>query len=152
MVQYRFVTQWFFHAPIEQVWERIIDSEHWYQWIQDFRGVTVKTHPVSSEKVFEINYRGDLPYSFNFTLMPILIDAPHRMELKASGELEGTGCWILVEEDDGTAVTYIWNVGVSNPMFSLLTRLPWVKALTENNHNATMARAEVALRQLLKEH
>lgn len=39
---------------------------------------------------------------------------------------------------------------MSNPVFSLLTRLPFVKALTERNHNATIARAEEALRRRLE--
>lgn len=149
MVQYRFVTEWFFRKPIDQVWEWIVDEARWSEWIQDFRQVTVRPSTNPGQEVFDVKYRGDLPYSFQFTLTQTLVEAPHRLELDASGELEGSGCWSLVEKDGGTFVTYVWNVGVSNPVFSLMTRLPFVKALTERNHNATMARAEVALRQRL---
>ena len=151
MMRYRFVTQWFFDVPIEQVWEAIADSERWSEWIQDFRHVAVRLLEPSGEKVFDIEYRGDLPYSFRFTLTPTCVEAPHRMELDASGQLVGTGCWTLVTKEEGTVVTYVWDVGVTNPIFSLLARLPFIKALTENNHNATMARAEQALRQQLED-
>lgn len=150
MVQYRFVTQWFFRAPIEQVWEQIASEEGWGEWLQDFRRVQVCYAPTSGEKFFDILYRGDLPYSFHFTLTPTHVEAPHHLELVAHGELEGFGCWTLAEKEDGTAVTYVWEVGVSNPFFNLLTRLPFVKALTERNHNLTMARAEKALKELIE--
>ncbi|MGA7932856.1 MAG: SRPBCC family protein [Kovacikia sp.] len=151
MIRYHFVTQWFFRVPIERVWEVIVDSEHWSEWMRDFRRVTVRRLALSGEKVFDIEYRGDLPYSFRFTLTPTYVEAPYRMELDASGQLVGTGCWTLFPKEGGTCVTYVWNVGVTNPIFSLLARLPFIKALTEHNHNATMARAEQALRQQLED-
>jgi uncharacterized protein YndB with AHSA1/START domain len=149
MVQYHFVTQWFFHVPIERVWAAIADSTGWTDWLQDFRRVTVHPATANGETAIEVDYRGDLPYSFHFTLVPTRVEPPYRMELRASGQLVGTGCWTLEAQDDGTAVTYVWTVGVANPIFSAFTRLPFVKALTERNHNATMARAERALKQRL---
>jgi uncharacterized protein YndB with AHSA1/START domain len=150
MAQYHFVTQWFFRAPIERVWEVIADSNSWSKWLQDFRRVTVHPPTASGETAIDVEYRGDLPYSFHFTLTPIHVEPPYRMELKANGQLVGTGCWTLVAQEEGTAVTYVWNVGVTNPIFSALAQLPFIKTLTERNHNATMARAERALKQRLE--
>lgn len=110
MVQYRFVTQWFFRIPTEQVWERIVDEESWGEWLQNFRRIAVCHSPTSGEKLFDIQYRGDLPYSFHFTLTPTCVGAPRRLELIARGELEGTGCWTLTKKGNGTGVTYIWEV------------------------------------------
>lgn len=73
------------------------------------------------------------------------------MELTASGQLVGRGCWALVAQDGGTLVTYVWEVGVPNPIFSWVAHLRGIKALTEWNHHATMRRAEQALQQRLTE-
>lgn len=151
MVQYHFVTQWFFHVPIERVWQEISDREHWSDWLQDFRRVTPIAPTDNGETAFEIEYRGNLPYTFRFILTPTAVEPPHRMELTASGQLVGRGCWTLVAQDGGTLVTYVWEVGVPNPVFSWAARLPGFKALTEWNHHATMRRAEQALKQRLTE-
>jgi uncharacterized protein YndB with AHSA1/START domain len=149
MVQYHFVTEWSFPVPIDRVWAEIADSEHWTDWLQDFRRVTIHPATADGQTVFDIEYRGDLPYTFRFKLTPTQVEPPHRMELEASGQLVGRGCWTLVPKEGGTHVTYVWDVGVTNPIFNAFTRLPFVKGLTERNHHATMARAELALRQRL---
>ena len=98
----------------------------------------------------DVEYRGNLPYTFHFALEVTKVKPPALIELKATGDLIGTGKWLLESHNQGTAVTYYWDVGVTNPIFNLLISLPFVKSITESNHNATMDKAFHALKSRLE--
>jgi uncharacterized protein YndB with AHSA1/START domain len=149
---YHFVTNWFFNAPIERVWKEIEDPKTWSIWLQDFKKITPR--PLESMQqvgnTVDVEYKGNLPYTFRFALEVTKAKPLALIELKATGDLIGTGKWVLESRNPGTAVTYYWDVGVTNPIFNLLIRLPFVKAITESNHNATMDRAFQALKSRLE--
>lgn len=149
---YHFVTNWFLNVPIEKIWQEIADPQSWTTWFQDFKKVTPRSLEVTlPHKVLtDVEYRGNLPYTFCFTLEVTTIEPPQLMELKATGDLIGTGKWVLKSQDQGTAVSYYWDVGIANPFFNLLTAIPWIKAPTEKNHNISMERAYYALKGKLE--
>lgn len=91
MVQYHFVTQWFFHVPIERVWQQISDREHWSDWLQDFRRVTPIAPTDNGETAFEIEYWGNLPYTFRFILTPTAVEPPHQYGTNCQWSTSGTG-------------------------------------------------------------
>ena len=68
MQVYHFVTNWFFDAPIEQVWNEIVDAQSWPHWWPSYRKVTPltpgSTLQVGSRAASEV--RGKLPYSLRF--------------------------------------------------------------------------------------
>ena len=46
---------------------------------------------------------------------------------------------MLEAQNDGTAVTYSWDMGTTNPIFNLVGKLSCVRAMIEKNHNAVIA-------------
>jgi len=60
------------------------------------------------------------------------------MDLKSSGDLLGGGQWVLERQTNGTAVTFYWDVGMTNSFLNLLGKLPFVKAMMEKSHNDVM--------------
>jgi uncharacterized protein YndB with AHSA1/START domain len=149
---YHFVTNWYFQAPIERVWKEIEDTSNISEWLTDFRKVSPRNVQTEEHRPVDIDveYRGDLPYTFRFRLRVVKVEPPHLLELEATGNLIGRGKWVLQTQDQGTAATYFWDVTVANPFFALFVKLPWFKAITERNHNATMDRAYQALKQRLQ--
>lgn len=50
----------------------------------------------------------------------------------------GKGKTVLEQQDDRTVVTIYWDVATANPVFNLLGKLPFVKAMIEKNHSYVM--------------
>ena len=149
---YHFITKWYFNAPIDLVWQEIEDTSNISRWLTDFRKVSPRNVSTKDQRTVDIDveYRGDLPYTFRFNLRVVKVEPPHLLELEATGNLIGRGKWILETQGQGTAATYFWDVTVANPFFALFVKLPLFKAITEKNHNATMDRAYQALKQKLQ--
>ena len=151
MQVYHFVTNWFFDAPIEQVWNEIVDAQSWPHWWPSYRKVTPltpgSTLQVGSRAASEV--RGKLPYSLRFTVEVTELEAPHLLALNSSGALVGKGRFVLEERDGGTALTYYWDVGTSNPLLNLLARLPFFRAMIEDNHDYIMDEGYAGLKQRL---
>jgi uncharacterized protein YndB with AHSA1/START domain len=150
---YHFVTNWSFEAPVERVWAEIADAHSWPDWWPSYRKVTAldqaSTIQVGSRVATEV--KGKLPYSLRFTGEVTGLQAPYLMEIKSSGALVGEGKFVLEERDGGTAVTYYWDVGTANPVLNLLARLPFVRAMIEENHDYVMDEGFRGLKQRLAE-
>jgi uncharacterized protein YndB with AHSA1/START domain len=141
METYHLITNWYFEAPIERVWEELTDVRSWPTWWPSWR----KAHFRGSEPRAQLGttidneVKGTLPYSLCFTTEVTIFQSPHLLELKTSGDLVGSGKFVLEERDGGTAVTYYWDVGTANPAFNLMGKLPFAKAMVEKNHDYVMA-------------
>ena len=149
METYHFVTNWHFQAPIESVWEELVDVKSWPTWWPSWRKARVQGPESKSQlgSTVDNEVRGTLPYSLRFTTEAILLQPPQLLELKSSGDLVGNGKFVLERRDDGTAVTYNWDVGTSNLVFNLLGKLPFVRAMIEKNHDYVMDEGFRGLKQ-----
>ena len=58
------------------------------------------------------------------------------MQGEAAGDLRGTGCWRLFEQDGVTAVVYDWDVRTGKRWMNLLT--PLARPVFEYNHDTVM--------------
>jgi uncharacterized protein YndB with AHSA1/START domain len=148
MAGYRFLTTWCLDAPIADVYEAIHDSERWPQW---WRGVVrvQKLRPGDGDGVGELTrytWRSRLPYTLEFEMETTLVEAPYRLEGRASGELEGHGRWRLFE-GPGTCVTYDWAVRTTEPWMNVLA--PLARPLFAWNHDVVMRQGGVGLARRL---
>lgn len=149
METYHFVTNWHFQAPIERVWEELVNVSAWPTWWPSWR--KAQFHGAESQSqlgsIVDNEVRGTLPYSVRFTTEVIQIQPPQLVEVKSSGDAVGNGKWVLERRDDGTAVTYYWDIATSNPVFNFLGKLSFVRAMIEKNHDYVMDDGFRALKQ-----
>ncbi len=133
MEVYHLTTRWFFHAPIEQVWQELVVNDQ--QW-QDATTGANKTIGVGTRVDNEV--KGDLPYTLRFTTEITRFEEPFVCEATSSGDLVGTGEWVLESRDSGTAATFYWDVGLGNPVLNLLSKIPVAKEAMTQNHDEVM--------------
>lgn len=140
---YRFVTQWTFTAPVELVWEEVIDARAWPTWTKDLRKIDLRgPEPgLALGSVADCEVKGALPYSLRYSFEVVGLEPLRRLEMRAWGDLVGTGRWILEPHGGGTATTFSWDVGTTNRILNLVARLPFVRSLMERNHDNVMAAA-----------
>ena len=110
MADYHYVSTWQLQAPIEQVWPAISDLEHvpaWYPAVQEVQTVTAGDPDGVGRRVRYL-IKGRLPMRLAFEATITRVDPPREVELRAEGELAGTGRWDLQQHGDVTSVRYTW--------------------------------------------
>jgi hypothetical protein len=137
-MEYRFVTDWSFQAPLPLVWEAITESLHWPSW---WKGVLAVEELAPGDmnslgQVRRYAMRSLLPYTLTFEMRLAERVPLRRLRGIASGELEGEGIWTFQEEAGVTRVRYEWNVRTSKRWMNVLA--PIAKPLFTWNHDRIM--------------
>ena len=140
MEKFRFVTKWFFQAPIGKVWEQITDvesyPEKWPTWKRTV--FCDSTSELQLGSVIDCVARGIVPYTVRFTFAITAFQSPTLMAFESSGDLVGTGRWVLEPQDDGTVVTSYWDTGISIAFFNAVFKLPFVNGILGKHHDYVM--------------
>ncbi|MCP9451211.1 MAG: SRPBCC family protein [Nitrospira sp.] len=152
MPLYHFITNWFFQAPIERVWEELIHVADWPSWWASWKRVVI--HGSASEvqvgSMVEHEVRGSVLYTLRFRTVVTALEPPKLLTIASSGDLVGVGTFVLEPFNDGTAVTYRWDVRLSNPVLDFLGRLPFARTLMECNHDTVMEEGYRGLKKRLE--
>ena len=149
MADYHYVSTWQLHAPIGQVWTAITDLEHlpaWYTGVQEARElVPGDAQGVGSRVRYVI--KGRLPLRLAFEATIIWAIPPREQELRAEGELAGTGRWLLAQQGEVTTARYTWDVRTTRPWMNLLA--PIARPLFTWNSKGVMLGAGEGLARFL---
>ena len=81
-------------------------------------------------------FRTRLPYKVGFEVRATRVQPPSTLEADATGELEGTGRWMLTPDDGGTLVRYNWDVRTTRWWMNLLA--PVARPAFRWNHDELM--------------
>ena len=112
MAEYHFVSTWRVQAPIEAVWEAITHTERWPTWWKYVQRVDTLEQGAADGlgKRQRLLFKTRLPYRLTFDTHVRRVEPPSTLEIDATGELEGKGCWTLAPEDGATLLRYTWDV------------------------------------------
>lgn len=147
--KYSFVSHWKVKAPIDDVWELIYNSVKWPEWWQSVIEVketyTGDTRGIGSMRRYTM--RSPMLYTLTFNL-----ELTHREDLKllqgnATGDLSGTGAWILSEEKGITDIQCHWNVETTKWWMNTFAFI--LKPAFHFNHAAVMKDGALCLGRLL---
>jgi hypothetical protein len=114
------------------------DVHRWPEW---WRGVVRadQLHPGGESLMgccWRVEWRSRIPYSLEFDFTVERVEEPRLMGGRARGELEGLGCWRLLEEGGVTAVVYEWNVSTTKRWMNLVG--PVARPIFSYNHDVVM--------------
>ena len=125
MADYHYVSTWQLKAPIEQVWAALNDLEHlpaWYSGVQEARELAPGDAQGVGRRVRYV-IKGRLPLRLAFEATTTRSVPPRDQELRAEGELAGTGRWSLEQQGEVTTVRYHWDVRTTRSWMNLLAPL-----------------------------
>lgn len=140
---YRFVTHGKVEGPIRLVYDILKDGENYSQWWPAFKSSRV-VGLKGSHKIHSL-VRARLPYTLSFTTELVRENPPTEIEIRATGELVGSGIWRLRETEEATEIEFEWDVRVEKPLIKWLT--PILKPLFRWNHDWVMRVGEVCLQK-----
>src|SRR5437762_13821596 len=116
MAHYNFITYWELSAPLEAVWDLIVDASAWPTW---WKGVLEVKEMDSGRdekhsKHFSHTWRSFIPYKLKFETEIVAMQYHQSIKAQVTGELEGTGKWDFKRDGNGnTTVTYYWLVSTT---------------------------------------
>jgi hypothetical protein len=150
MAEYRFHTLWRFDAPLDEVWNAILDSPRWPQWWKGVEEVRELAQGDDSGvgSVQRYTWKGMLPYRLTFDMRITEVKPMVLLEGEASGELEGLGCWQFSRERNVTVVRYDWHVHTTKRWMNLMA--PLARPLFKWNHDYLMDAGRHGLKHLLE--
>jgi carbon monoxide dehydrogenase subunit G len=125
MADYHYVSTWQLKAPIEQVWAALNDLEHlpaWYSGVQEARELAPGDAQGVGRRVRYV-IKGRLPLRLAFEATTTRSVPPRDQELRAEGELAGTGRWSLEQQGEVTTARYHWDVRTTRSWMNLLAPL-----------------------------
>lgn len=140
---FKLVTQCTFQAPARDVWEVTVDVIAYPQWWPYIHNVVIRGEEPRLQEGSQVDYeiKGFLPHSLRFNTHVTHCEPFSRIEMKASGDLVGTGISILDESNGATHATFIWDVALTPPLLSHLSQWKLFHRLFVWNHDFAMRSA-----------
>jgi len=135
---YNLKTIWRLDAPRQPIWDALIAAEQWPVWWPYVKNVELlqsgEAGRLSSARRF--TWASKLPYQLCFDVRILALDEHNCIEADVSGDLKGTGKWLLSDFEDSTLVTYIWTVSTEKSWMKVLA--PVLAPVFIWNHNQVM--------------
>lgn len=134
---------------MERVWDTVLEAERWPAWGKGFRRVEVRgpESRLTPGAEADVEVRGALPYTLRFSFRVEHFDPPRLLSLRSEGDIVGEGRWELEPTEQGSVASYLWEVGLTNPVLDVLGRLPVSKRLLAWNHDRVMESAYQGFRR-----
>jgi hypothetical protein len=150
MADYSFRTVWHFHAPLEDVWDTIFETDLWPTWWRGVEKVELirKGDPNEIGTVKRYTWKSKLPYRLVFDMRITRIERYAVIEGVASGELDGTGLWTFSNANGVTTVRYDWNIVTTKRWMNFLA--PVAKPFFQWNHDVVMEWGRECLEKKLR--
>ncbi|MGQ4878685.1 diguanylate cyclase [Billgrantia sp. LNSP4103-1] len=138
MARFHFDTTWHIAAPLGDVFDTLTDSLHWPDWWPGL--VDVQLLEAGDDggigRTQRFIWKSRLGYYLRFDIRITHVQKPCLIEGLASGDVIGTGTWLLHETNAGTRVRYLWRVCTVRPWLNLLSQV--ARPLVLWNHRAMM--------------
>ena len=133
-----YVTEWRLEAPIERVWDALVDVETWPQWWPHVRSVQTLHRGATGDlgTVRRLRWGSRLPYGFTLEVETTEVRMPHRLVGRATGDMAGTGLWELARDGAGTRVRYTWELALHTRWMRLCA--PFMAPVFRWNHEGVM--------------
>jgi len=150
VADYHYISTWQLQAPIEQVWTAISDFERlpaWYPAVQEVQTLTPGDDQQVGARV-RLVIKGRLPMRLAFEGTITRVDPLRELELRAEGDLAGSGRWLLDHEGEITTARYRWDVHTTKAWMNLVA--PVARPLFTWNSKGVMLQAGQGLARHLE--
>ena len=139
MARYHFVTEFEVGADRDTVWEALNDPTKWPSWWRWLKRVDLLEEGGAERLGARYHYAFGtaLPYTLSFEMRVVAVDRARTLAGEASGELQGSGHWLLTDAaGGGTAATYTWLVETTKRWMNVLA--PIGRPAFSWNHDVLM--------------
>lgn len=139
---YRFEDEWVVEAPVEKVWDSIVNVEDWPVWWKglEFSHSADKLPAGMEGKRYTTGWKSPLHYRLEINAV-IRESSSHALIIAdIHGDIEGVCTCRIEESRRGTRNYFSLNVRITKPWMSLFS--PVLKGCFTRNHNRIMAKGK----------
>lgn len=150
MAEYRFITSWQIEAPLQAVFDTILDSLHWSDWWPGVQAVEQLEQDDANGigSLRRYTWKSLLGYGLRFDARAVRIAPPLVLEATVEGDLKGYGRWTFCHDRGVTTVCYEWDVHTTRHWMNWLS--PVARGVFAYNHHVLMRRGAEGLAQRLR--
>lgn len=141
-LNYRFEDEWVVEAPVEKVWDSIVNVEDWPIWWKglEFSHSADKLPAGMEGKRYTTGWKSPLRYRLEINAV-IRESSSHALIIAdIHGDIEGVCACRIEENRRGTRNCFSLDVRIAKPWMSLFS--PILKGCFTRNHNRLMAKGK----------
>ncbi len=118
MAKYTIKLVWKIKAPLEDVWDAILNTHNWPKWWKNIRQVkeTIRGFDTGTGSLRYYKLRGILPYRITFCIMTTNVVQYEIIEGDIYGDIKGNIEWHFSKENEFIIVHIIWAVHDTKPL------------------------------------
>jgi uncharacterized protein YndB with AHSA1/START domain len=150
--EFHIPTTWRVKGTIEQVYDLLSRPRDFPRWWPEVYLEVAELRPGDANgvgRVVALRTKGKLPYELRWQAEMTAAQKPHRLSVRARGDLEGRGEWQLHQDGDSVIVTYDWTVLATRSWMKVLA--PLLHPVFAWNHRWAMQRGlEGLVRELAR--
>lgn len=149
LFSYHMKTDWVLLAPLDEVYDAIMDPAGWLEWWPDLieASLVKRGQEDGVGSIWHYTWKTYYFCKLSFVVRIIEVHPSEKIVGLASGDLQGKGVWCLTPADQNTIVSYEWDIAPTRLWMRLLS--PWVHGMFEDNHEAIMKRGGEGLAHFL---
>lgn len=143
---YHFITHWRVTGSIDDVYDLIANPVEYPRWWNSvYLGAEELTRgdETGVGRRFRLHTKGFLPYTLRWQSCTIEANRPYRLEIRATGDFDGRGIWMLQQNGPFVDAEFDWKLKAEKPLIRYLSFL--LKPLFSANHRWAMAQGQQGL-------
>ncbi|MFH2092510.1 MAG: hypothetical protein ABIJ31_09120 [Pseudomonadota bacterium] len=136
--QYSFSTSWDIDAPLELVWNELINYQKWPTWCRSLEKIEQRGFfdAVKRGNTIRSTWKGVLPYRITFDSVVDNVTQYSFLSFDVTGDLYGQGMCYFRASHDITTIHFIWNVSPTKLWIKMSS--PFARVIFIENHNYIM--------------
>lgn len=150
---YEFVTHWRVSSTVEEIMDILRNPADLARWWPSVYLQVKILHPGGPDglgRVIDLYTKGWLPYTLRWQFT-VTDNSPGRLALRAQGDFDGEGVWIVEQDGEWVNITYDWRIMATKPLLRYLSFM--MKPIFSANHHWAMAQGEESLKlELARRH
>ena len=149
--QYYFNSSWNIDAPLELIWNELINYKKWSAWCEGLEKIEPLDQFDHLQKGNNIRsiWKGALPYSITFDAVIKDFIQYSFLSFNVSGDLYGEGICHFLSSHDHTTINFIWNVSPTKLWMKMSS--PFARPAFIKNHDHILEHAITGFTQMIEQ-
>lgn len=148
---YTFNSSWNIDAPLELIWDELINYKKWPTWCGGLEKIEPRGQFDCLQKGNNIRsiWKGSLPYNICFDATIRDFDLYSFLSFNVTGDLYGEGICNFLPSQDNTTIKFIWNVSPTKLWMKMSS--PFARPVFLENHNQIIEQSITGFTRMIEQ-